>query len=105
MRGDREDISCPKCNQNLPDDGNEWIYDDVSDPIVYGTLFYTCCGCLKHYCYECEINGERRSMISDCHTCDRDYCIDCIEMHSVLRKIMIAVNAKTAMQCSVQFAI
>jgi len=39
---------------------------------------------LKHYCYECEINGETKNMISDCHICKRDYCVDCTKMHTCL---------------------
>eukprot|EP00984_Skeletonema_dohrnii_P034038 scaffold32814_cov144-Skeletonema_dohrnii-CCMP3373.AAC.2 len=77
MWENREEIGCLECNQSLPNNGNEWIDGDVFDA-GYGTQLHTCYDCLKHYCYECPVNGERK--LDRCRTCDRDYCVDCIEM-------------------------
>eukprot|EP00984_Skeletonema_dohrnii_P018369 scaffold8557_cov100-Skeletonema_dohrnii-CCMP3373.AAC.9 len=84
MRGNWEEIGCLECNRNLPFGSDEWIDGDVFDPFFYGTHSSTCYGCMKHYCYRCVINGEWQlgSIMGNCVMCKRDYCVDCIEMHT-----------------------
>jgi hypothetical protein len=77
IRGNWEEISCLECNQILPF-GNQWIAGDGSD-LDYGTQLHTCYDCLKHYCYNCEIDGDYK--LDRCRTCDRVYCVDCTKMH------------------------
>eukprot|EP00985_Skeletonema_marinoi_P024892 scaffold17756_cov123-Skeletonema_marinoi.AAC.2 len=84
MRRNLVAINCLECNQRLPG-GNQWI-DGYIDGYIsrpdYGTHYNTCYGCLKHYCYECKIDGEWQ--LEDCRTCDRHYCVDCTKMHTCL---------------------
>jgi len=63
------------CNETLPRHRNEWLS-------YYGTQRHTCYGCLKHYCYHCEIEEmeRERPMMSECTKCERDYCVDCLNM-------------------------
>ena len=35
----------------------------------YGTQLHTCYDCLKHYCYKCNIDGEKKIMMNECNTC------------------------------------
>ncbi len=77
--------NCFECNGLLPCDDLEWINFGTYNYPHYGTQNHTCYGCLKHYCYVCvinegEINGEEKFMLSDCSTCKRDYCADCLDM-------------------------
>ena len=94
MRGNLEAISCLECNQSLPDGSYEWIDGDVSDPIFYGTHFYTCYSCMKHYCYRCIVHGERRSTMGNCDTCKRDYCVYCTKMH-----VCLSCNGENCNDC------
>ena len=91
MRTGRENTSCLKCNQILPGPGsNEWIKTD-------GTHWYTCYGCLKHYCHSCDcrdnivddvdddvsydsIFGLFFRMMNECALCRRNYCWGCSKM-------------------------
>ena len=71
---------CLECNRSLPtNDGGIWIETDDEDDDYYGTILHTCCGCLKHYCYVCNI-GEEEKLLQECGTCERDYCRGCWEM-------------------------
>ncbi len=83
IRGGREEISCLKCNQILP------------APVkTDGTHWYTCYGCLKHYCHSCDCRdnvvddvddddsdwGEYFRMMNECAICRRNYCWGCLKM-------------------------
>jgi len=74
MREDRHTIDCLKCRRNLPIHPFEWI--DTGGGETYGAHAYTCFGCLKNYCYDCE-NEEKRCFLTFCSHCQRDYCINC----------------------------
>ncbi len=78
MLDNREVISCLGCNQVLPEDGYEWIETEFC--YVYGIQSNTCYGCLKRYCYACDIVGEQKTMITRCVGCKRDYCADCLNI-------------------------
>ncbi len=69
---------CYECHADIPSDGEEWIETDTGDD-DYGTLLFTCYGCLKHYCYGCD-DGAGKDMLHLCDTCKRNYCIGCSEM-------------------------
>jgi len=84
MWEDRDAIRCLECNKLLPAVANRWICIRETNRQFYGNHFNTCYGCLKHYCYICEIDGEDISALIACHTCDRDYCVDCTKMHLCL---------------------
>ena len=78
MYTNRGTVSCLECNEIIPRDGEEqWIGLHTSGYSFldrnYGLHFYTCYGCLKHYCYDCEIT-------IGCCRCRRDYCKDCTGM-------------------------
>ena len=76
----RGEINCVECNELLPKTiDDDWIETDISRR-YYGTHYHTCYGCLKHYCYICEIDGEDEYMLHNCNACKRDYCADCLEM-------------------------
>ena len=81
IRRNRGTVHCLECNQSLPDYGDEWIESaTLSDH--YGTQLHTCYDCLKHYCYKCNIDGEKYIMMNECYTCRRDYCEDCSTLTS-----------------------
>ena len=80
MRGGREEIACLECNRVLPCDIGEWI-KTYTESHHYGTHYHTCYGCLKHYCYDCNIDDDPEEYIlNECAICRRDYCKDCSKM-------------------------
>ena len=79
MWGNREETSCLECNTRFPTGQSQWIETRTSDNL-YGTQRHTCYDCFKHYCYGCEIGIERERMLSNCKTCERDYCTNCSKM-------------------------
>ena len=82
MRRNQRTVRCLECNRSLPRDGHKWIgtYTE-EDYHYYGIHWNTCYGCLKHYCYGCDIDGDPEGdMLKECDTCRRDYCRGCSEM-------------------------
>ena len=69
-------IRCSKCSCNLPTENEHWIqfYGDL-----YGIQNYTCSGCLKYYCEECQ-DDQANDKISYCVSCERRLCVDCESM-------------------------
>ena len=79
MRRNQGTVTCFECDEILPRDGGEWIQPDTSSD-YYGIQFHTCSGCLKHYCYVCNIDEEKKTMLHVCGSCNRDYCKGCWKM-------------------------
>ena len=75
MRG-RGVISCLECNEILSSDGGDLI-ETATCADHYSTQVNTCHGCLKHYCYCCEIDDEKKFILDECGICKRDYCKGC----------------------------
>ena len=75
----RGTVRCLECNRSLPGTASgSWVITD--DDNYYGIHMYTCCDCLKNYCYCCDSNGEEKKMLRSCDICERDYCKGCSEM-------------------------
>lgn len=56
----------------------------------YGTLLFTCYGCMEHYCHECvegvdDEGDESCCMSSFCKNCNRRYCFDCSRQRQCYR--------------------
>ena len=53
-------ISCAKCSQNLPSNGEQWFGNDRELGFKFFNQNHTCSKCLKNYCYRHkEANGGR----------------------------------------------
>jgi len=75
MLRSRVDVSCLKCNENLPRHGQQWIYTN-------GRQNYTCYECLKNYCDECEDDDDGDVLLLPCcQECGRMYCQQCERMN------------------------
>ncbi len=86
-----QEESCFECNHDLI------LYEDTMIEMStaeakseqYGTQYFTCYGCLEHYCPDCvEVDDEGdeiRCMSSLCSNCNRRYCFDCSRQRQCYR--------------------
>ena len=71
-------IRCFKCDRHIEHaEGCKWYStnsgEDQED--LYGLQNYTCCKCLKHFCYYHE--DEQEEHLTFCSSCTREYCKSC----------------------------
>jgi hypothetical protein len=91
MRGDRDNLSCLNCNEDLPTDV-DWMTTQPFDG-NYGLHHnHTCCRCTMQYCYKCNLSidqcnscGSRHChneayFLRTCKVCQRDYCKECVNV-------------------------
>ena len=71
-------IRCYKCDRHIEHgEGYKWYLtnDDEDQEDWYGLQNYTCCKCLKHFCYDPE--DEHENQLLFCSRCEREYCKSC----------------------------
>eukprot|EP00984_Skeletonema_dohrnii_P012113 scaffold4870_cov75-Skeletonema_dohrnii-CCMP3373.AAC.5 len=81
-----EDVSCLRCDCNLPPDRTGWMVTSHGTPLAYGSQSFTCCKCMNHYCTNCpdeeaEVDEKLISSLP-CRKCKRIYCFNCQEMET-----------------------
>ena len=64
---------CEKCNNCFGE--FDWVELD-EDNTQYGLQNYTCCRCIKSYCYDCR-DDDNNQMLEQCDICERVCCQDC----------------------------
>ena len=81
-----EDVSCLRCDRNLPRGRRGWMVTSHYTPLAYGSQSFTCCKCMNHYCTNCpdEEAEDNERLISSlpCRKCKRIYCFNCQEMET-----------------------
>jgi len=68
-------LCCSTCDaiiDNVYEDG-KWYGDDEDE--WYGLQRFTCCNCMKHFCYE---HGGEDEHLRFCSNCEREYCTQCV---------------------------
>jgi len=72
-------IRCFKCDRHIEHaEGCKWYStnNDDEQEDLYGLQNYTCCKCLKHFCYYHD-DDEQEEHLKFCSSCTRKYCKSC----------------------------
>ena len=74
-------VSCLECDNNIEGGTMLQIWNGANGRYYqYGTQDVTCYDCMKHYCVNCEVDGDEGEIycMSDvCRICNRCYCLHC----------------------------
>ena len=83
---------CEKCYVELNSAESRNMVVNDHDSEYFGIQSYCCNMCMKNYCYECEKEFKEegqyewqtitwsQQLLTNCETCEKDYCGDCVPM-------------------------